>query len=256
MTDTTTYFTTLSALLTERGMPRARAEALVQELGAYAAEAGSPGEVEFGPVEELAARLTERADAGSTGTEDGPGDGADSWTWTADALKEQRLLEHFGAQGWEAQRLDRLGRFVCRRDRDRPMRWSYRREAVSHRQRAEHTERLAPEGWELFGVWGPFAYYKRPEAAVTGPASQLTHPPASPRRSVYIAPWIYVWVAVSLLLVLAVAWYGLPGVDTWTGAPLGVALVGLAAGGFLGFRIRKSTAAPATPRPTEHPPAT
>ncbi|MDT3726770.1 hypothetical protein ROS62_18510 [Streptomyces sp. DSM 41972] len=235
MTDTATYFEALSALLRERGMPHTRVDALVQELGTYAAEAGSSVADEFGPVEELAAQLTEREGMGSTGGTEGPGAEADHWVWTADALKEVRLLEQFGAQGWEVERLDRLGRFVCRRDRRRPMRWAYRRESVSHRNREERTEELAPEGWELFGVWGPLAYYKRPDAVLVGPESQLAHPPAPPRRHVYIAPWIYVWVAVSLLAVVAVAWRGALGIDVSDNGTLVGALVGLVAGGFLGL---------------------
>ncbi|MFF8463110.1 hypothetical protein ACF071_20475 [Streptomyces albidoflavus] len=175
---TTAYAERLSALLRERGMAPARAEELVAELTAYAAEAGSPLEEEFGPAGELADQLTRRE---GTDAVDGPGDGPDTWVWTADALQEVELLARFGGQGWEAERLDRLGRFVCRRDRQTPLRWSYRRETTGGRHREQLTARLATEGWELFGTWGPFAYFKRPEAAVTGPAAQLSAPPrASP----------------------------------------------------------------------------
>ncbi|MGW5096580.1 hypothetical protein ACWEQU_17760 [Streptomyces nodosus] len=237
MTDTATYFERLSALLSERGMPQARAEALVQELSAYAKEAARPVEEEFGPVEELAAQLAAR---GSTGTADEPEAEADTWVWTADAFKDLRLLDHFGAQGWEVERLDRLGRFVCRRDRQAPMRWAYRRETVGHRHRAEFAERLAPEGWEPCGVWGPFVYYKRPEAVVMGPEAQLAEPPAPPRRRVYIAPWLYAWVALCLLALVAVVWRGAFGIDMSNPSTLAGALTGLLVGGSLALWLWKS----------------
>ncbi|MGH3392354.1 MAG: hypothetical protein ACRDOO_26080 [Actinomadura sp.] len=201
MTNPVTYFETLTALLRQRGMPQQRVEALVRELQAHAEEAGGEVDEEFGPAAELAAQLAERDRATDAAAE--PGAAAETWVWTADALKEQRLLAEFGAQGWEAERLDRLGRFVCRRDVRQPMRWEYRRETVGRADREELTERLAPEGWEPFGVWGPFAYYKRPEAASAGPAAQLAEPPVPPRRRVYIARWIYVWVVFALAVAVA-----------------------------------------------------
>ena len=59
---------------------------------------------------------------------DEPGAGSGTWVWTADALQEVGLPARFGGQGWEVERLDRLGRFVCRRDREHPLCWAYRRE--------------------------------------------------------------------------------------------------------------------------------
>ena len=134
----TTYFERLAALMREREVPQARIDTLVGELRAYAEEAGGDADEEFGPVAELAAQLSERESPGSAAAADlteasqEPGEGAETWVWTADAFKEQRLLEHFGGQGWEVERLDRLGRFVCRRDLGHPMRWEYRRETVGH----------------------------------------------------------------------------------------------------------------------------
>ncbi|MFD7892480.1 hypothetical protein ACFV3O_29430, partial [Streptomyces albidoflavus] len=57
-------------------MAPARAEELVGELTAFAAEAGSPLEEEFGPAGELADQLTRREGADAV---DGPGDGPDTW---------------------------------------------------------------------------------------------------------------------------------------------------------------------------------
>ncbi|WP_186780594.1 hypothetical protein [Streptomyces sp. CBG9] len=236
---TTAYAERLSALLRERGMAPARAEELVAELTAYAAEAGSPLEEEFGPAGELADQLTRREGAGAV---DGPGDGPDTWVWTADALQEVELLARFGGQGWEAERLDRLGRFVCRRDRQTPLRWSYRRETTGGRHREQLTARLATEGWELFGTWGPFAYFKRPEAAVTGPAAQLSAPPAPPRRRVYFAPWILVTLAAAVAVAVATVLLAGSGAGLTDGASLAGALVGLTAGGLLGAWAWRSAA--------------
>ncbi|MEU7377287.1 hypothetical protein [Streptomyces albidoflavus] len=236
---TSAYTDRLSALLRERGMPPARVEELAGELAAYAAEAGSSLEEEFGPVAELADQLTrgEGADAG-----DEPGAGSDTWVWTADALQEVGLLARFGGQGWEAERLDRLGRFVCRRDREHPLRWAYRRETTGGPGRERLAARLATEGWELFGTWGPFVYFKRPEAAVMGPGARLTAPPAPPRRRVYIAPWIFVTLAAAVVLAVATLRLGGFGTGLTDGATLAGALAGLAGGGLLGAWAWRSAA--------------
>ncbi|CAM5367279.1 MULTISPECIES: hypothetical protein [Streptomyces] len=233
----TAYFEELSALLRERDMPPARVDALVRELAAYAVEARSPLVEEFGPAGELADRLTDRQSADAA---DGPEAGAETWVWTADALQEVRLLERFGGQGWEVERLDRLGRFVCRRDRQHPLRWAYRREAAGPRERERLTGRLATEGWEPCGVWGPFAYFKRPEAAVTGPAARLSRPPAPPRRRVYFAPRLCVTLVASVLVAVVMVRLGASGTGSTDGETLAGALVGLAAGGLLGARVWKS----------------
>lgn len=240
MTEATTgYFVQLAALLRERGMPQERVDVLVRELDAYAAEALSAPEEEFGPAGELADRLTEREGADAVGE---PAAGADSWVWTADALQEVSLLERFGGQGWEVDRLDRLGRFVCRRDRQTPLRWAYRRETVGGGHRDRLTERLATEGWEPCGTWGPFAYFKRPEAAVTGPAAELSAPPAPPRRRVYIAPWIFVTLAAAVVVAVATILLGSFGPGLTDGPTLAGALVGLTVGGLLGAWAWRSAA--------------
>lgn len=99
----------------------------------------------------------------------GPEEGADTWVWTADALQEVGLLARFGGQGWEAERLDRLGRFVCRHDRQTPLRWSYRRETAGGRHREQLTARLATEGWDLFGTWGPLRVLQAARGGGHGP---------------------------------------------------------------------------------------
>ncbi|MBC6458369.1 hypothetical protein [Actinomadura sp. HBU206391] len=225
MTNADAYFEELTALLREQRMPHERIETLVRELKAYAEEAGSEAHEEFGPPEVLAAQLTERDRAGSAGALEEPGSEAETWVWTADALKEERLLNHFGDQGWEVERLDRAGRFVCRRDARQPMRWEYRRERVGRGDRARLSERLAPEGWEPCGVWVWFAYYKRPEAVGAGPAARLAEPPAAPRERVYIAKWVYAWIAAWPVVASVLIWQGLRGLDSLSG--VAGALVGL-----------------------------
>ncbi|WP_433476033.1 DUF2812 domain-containing protein [Spirillospora sp. CA-142024] len=209
MTDSVTYFQKLTALLREKELPQERIEAVVGELQAHAEDAGSEPEEEFGPVEQMAAQLTERDRTGVADVAEEPEDGAESWVLRVDALKERELLNRFGAEGWEVDGLDRIGGFVCRRDPHRPMRWRYRRETAGVRQREELTERLGPDGWEPCGVWGPYAYYKRPEAASSGPAAQLAEPPAAPRKRVYFSTWVVAYLVVSVSVAMgALVWLG------------------------------------------------
>ncbi|TMR34185.1 hypothetical protein [Actinomadura geliboluensis] len=207
--DVLTYFQRLTTLLREQQMPQQRIEALVGELKAYTQEAGTEPAEEFGPAEELAAKLTERARLGATDAAAEPGDETETWVLRTDAFQEERLLSHFGAQGWEVDGLDRFGGFICRREPNEPMRWQYRRETATERGRDKLTEQLAPDGWELCGVWGPFAYYKRPEAASSGPAAQLAAPPAPPHKRVYFSRWSAAYFMVSLITAMAtLVWLG------------------------------------------------
>lgn len=248
-----TYFESLAALLRERDVPRARIDTLVGELTAYAEEAGGEAAEEFGAVTELAAQLSERESGDPAGGladadgQQGQDDGNETWVWTADAFKDQRLLEQFGGQGWEVERLDRLGRFVCRRDLGHPMRWGYRRETVGHSGRDALTERLGPEGWELCGVWGPFTYYKRPVAVLDGPAARLTQPPAPPQKRVYMGKWLHVWIAACVLLVVLGVWRGVVGVGLPDASTLAGAAVGLVVGGVVAGVLWRSALRQRTP---------
>jgi hypothetical protein len=209
MTDSDAYFQELTALLRERGMPQQRVTTLLDELRAYATDSGTGPDEEFGPVEGMAAQLTERDRAGASDAAEEPEDEAGTWVLRTDALREQDLLNRFGGQGWEVDGLDRLGGFVCRRDPRQPMRWAYRRETVGERHRDELTGRLAPDGWEPCGVWGPYAYFKRPEAAGSGPAARLAEPPVPPRRRVFMSTWVVAYFAVSAVVAIAaLIWLG------------------------------------------------
>jgi hypothetical protein len=199
-TDHAGYFGELAAALGAAGVPADRIDATVSELAAHLAETGSTPEEEFGPAAAFAARL-----GGTTPDVTGPADEAETWTWTADVYNDRRLLALHGDQGWEVERLDALGRFVCRRTSGTALRWEYRREIVGERRREGLLDRLEPDGWELCGEWFFYAYFKRPKAASTGPAAALTALPQRPARSWYIGTraWLLAvgWpVAVALIL--------------------------------------------------------
>ncbi|MEU8888811.1 hypothetical protein [Streptomyces sp. NPDC048442] len=174
MTANDTYFDRLGAALRAGGMPEAEVTTTVADLTAYVTDGAAPDgdgadpAEEFGAPEEFAARLT-----GSAPVEE-PSGGAETWKWTTDVYNDRRLLNQYGDQGWEVERLDRLGRYVCRRDSSAALRWEYRRELANNaQQRAARTAELAPDAWEPCGHWAFYMYFKRPKAASTGPAAEL-----------------------------------------------------------------------------------
>jgi hypothetical protein len=197
------YFTELTRRLAERGLPRERAAVLVAELTAYAAEAGADPRAEFGPADGFARQLAPEPPSGADGPK-APEAGAQRWVWTADAYVDQDMMNRFGAQGWEIERVDRLGRFVSHRDEASALRWEYRRDVVARRDRSRHAASLAPDGWEPCGHWTYLVYYKRPLAVTAGPAAVVEHPPERPARSVYFTRRLYAWPAAALVAVTAV----------------------------------------------------
>ncbi|MFD3512128.1 hypothetical protein [Streptomyces sp. NPDC058657] len=164
-----TYFVRLGAALRAAGMPEDEVTATVADLTAYVTDGeGTDPVAEFGDPEEFAARLR----GGAAVTE--PAAGAESWRWTTDIYNDRRLLDHYGDQGWEVERVDRLGRFVCRRDPSAALRWEYRRDlAHDAQERAARSAELAPDAWEPCGHWTFYMYFKRPKAASAGPAGAL-----------------------------------------------------------------------------------
>ncbi|GAA1437076.1 DUF2812 domain-containing protein [Nocardiopsis tropica] len=172
------YFGALAARLREHGVDGERSRALLDDLSAHAAESGADPEEEFGPVEEFAAALTRASGEGDAdGTGAGPED--EALVWTADAFEAPARLNEMGAQGWEVERVDRLGRFVSRRPAERPQTWEYRQEVGSGRADRELLEeRLAPGGWEPCGRWSVLSYFKRPGSVAAGPGAELDSPPA------------------------------------------------------------------------------
>ncbi|WTW95793.1 hypothetical protein OG216_21470 [Streptomycetaceae bacterium NBC_01309] len=228
---TAEYFEELAAALHARGVPAARVAMTVDELAGYADDAGADPAAEFGPVEEFAARLA------GTGGPGEPEPGAERWVWTADAYVDQRMMNRFGAQGWEIQRVDRLGRFVSRRPRESTLRWEYRRDVVERRDRASHAAELAPDGWEPCGHWMFLAYYKRPLAAVEGPAAWLADPPRHPERSVYFTRRLYAALVVPVLGIAALVVLAVAGEPLGLGSLDAATLTGMACGALVGVGI-------------------
>ncbi|GLW11094.1 hypothetical protein Misp01_62220 [Microtetraspora sp. NBRC 13810] len=194
------YFDTLARLLRDRGVPDHRITATVDDLTAYAQESGADPEEEFGPVAEFAAQLGPEPEP-ETG---GPAEG--TWVWTADIFADEQRLNEFGDQGWEVEKVDRLGRFVSHRDPERAQRWEYRREVVLARGRSL-TERLAPDGWEPCGTWFHYEYFKRPRAASVGPAAAIDSPPPAAGRQLFFSRRFYL-LAVLLLVACVLAVVG------------------------------------------------
>lgn len=177
------YFIELAAGLLARGMSEQQATTTVAELTGYLAESGSTDAYEeFGDPQDFAARLT----GGSAAEE--PAAEAETWKWAADIYTDRKHLNHYGDQGWEVEGLDRLGRFVCRRDPSAAMRWEYRREAANNaRERESLTAALAPDGWEPCAQWMFFMYFKRPKAASAGPAAELDELVAPPAKQLFLS---------------------------------------------------------------------
>jgi len=193
------YFEDLAARLRAAGVPEERVAATVDDLRAYLGDSGTDPEEEFGPAAEFAGMLT----AGEEPAAAGPAQG-ERWVWTADIFVDRRRLNEFGEQGWEVETIDNLGRFVCTRAAERPQRWEYRREVVTPADREEVGERLAHDGWEPCGTWLFYAYYKRPKAALVGPAAELDAAPPRPAGRAFFSRRFYLFLAVYLVVLGAV----------------------------------------------------
>jgi len=192
------YFTDLAERLREHGVPADRVAATVADLRAHLEESGGADpEAEFGPAREFARELVP---AGAQPPE-APGAHVETWRWTADTYVDEELLNRFGGEGWEVERVDALGRFVSHRDRERPQRWEYRRELVT-RGREGLDERLAPDGWEACGNWIVYAWFKRPMAASLGPGAEIAAPPGVPDKWRFFSRRFYALVAVAAVVVV------------------------------------------------------
>ncbi|MEV0524448.1 hypothetical protein AB0I66_13580 [Streptomyces sp. NPDC050439] len=194
------YLLDLADRLRELGLPADRIEATVADLGAHLDESdGADPEAEFGSVDEFAREL---APAGAQ-RPDAPGAHVETWRWTADTYVDEELLNRFGDEGWEMERVDALGRFVSHRDLERPQRWEYRRELVT-RGREGLDERLAPDGWEACGNWIVYAWFKRPLAASLGPGAEVGSPPPAPGRRWFLSrKFALLVIAAGVVVVLA-----------------------------------------------------
>ncbi|MFE0178344.1 hypothetical protein ACFWZ2_39160 [Streptomyces sp. NPDC059002] len=193
------YLIGLAERLRAHGVPADRVEATVTDLAAHLDESGADdAEAEFGPLDEFARQLAPESADGAPKTPDAT---VETWRWTADTYVDEELLNRFGDEGWEVERVDAIGRFVSRRDTERPQRWEYRRELVT-RGREGLDERLAPDGWEACGNWVIYAWFKRPKAASLGPGGELSSPPPAPGRSNFLSRKFYLLVGVLAAVVV------------------------------------------------------
>ncbi|WP_433417515.1 hypothetical protein ACQP1V_00175 [Microtetraspora malaysiensis] len=233
--DSDDYFEELAERLRAAGVPADRVAATIDDLAAHLDETGAEAEAEFGPAADFAAELTARtADEGEAPPQ------AREWRWTADIFQDRQMLDHFGQQGWEVERVDGLGRFVCRRDAERPLQWEYRRERVPVGGRRALSARLAPEGWEPCGSWMYFEYFKRPASASAGPAAEVASPPDAPRRRTFFSRRFYAFSAAYLafLAVVGVVLIKTGASDGGSGFLVGVATGVLLAAAFIAVRAR------------------
>ncbi|WP_067173654.1 hypothetical protein [Microtetraspora niveoalba] len=231
------YFEELTERLRAAGVPADRVAATIDDLAAHLDETGTEPEAEFGPAADFAAELTAR-----TAGEDEAPPRASEWRWTADIFQDRQMLDHFGRQGWEVQRVDGLGRFVCRRDAERPLQWEYRRERVPIAGRRALSDRLAPDGWEPCGAWMYYEYFKRPASASAGPAAEVASPPEAPGRRTFFGRRFYVFTTVYLLVLALVGVLGisLGARDGASGFLVGVAFGVLLVVAFILVRARTS----------------
>lgn len=218
------YFDEVAVLLREHGVREGRARELIDDLTAYTEESGTDPVAEFGPPNRFAAELT-------TTAEEDTGDDPDVFRWACDAFSAPGRLNEMGAQGWEVEKVDALGRFVSHRAPDRPQTWEYRQEiTIGSEDRARLTERLAPEGWEPCGHWSVLTYFKRPMAAEVGPAAELAEVPENTGRR-FVMGWTGLLVVIACLSVSGFLLYEsvprLLGGDVWSvlGALTGMASV-------------------------------
>ena len=189
------YLDELTALLRDRGVSEERVRATVDDLSSFLMEGGLDPEEEFGPVTDFADDLL-----GKTGSESEAA--PETLVWGADAFEAHARMNEMGAQGWELERLDGMGRFVGHRG-ETPQVWEYRQViAPGRRERERAAERLEPEGWELFGYFFTYAYFKRPTAASVGPAAELGERPEPTARSFFWSARGLVSVGVALVVVL------------------------------------------------------
>ncbi|WP_130796803.1 hypothetical protein [Streptomyces otsuchiensis] len=241
------YLTDLARRLRASGVPEQQIDTTVRELSDHLDHSGATAEEEFGPLAEFAGQLGARGERSGSAPETAPDADAEEWRWSADIYLDVELLNRYGDQGWEVDRMDRIGRFVARRDRDRAMRWEYRREVVPRRRRNDSAAELAPEGWEPCGHWGHIAYYKRPLSVLVGPDAEVTEPPSGPLPRFFLSRQTKNMMVVGLVgwAILAVL-YLLNRTDTgmWIGAAVGGVIGGIAA--VIGVRndLRKRTGAP------------
>lgn len=181
---TNPYFDDLAERLRARGLPEDEVSRTVDDLAAFVAESGTDPVQEFGTPEAFAPQVAPDEARADVRTGPVPPDEAGTWKWRADAFHEREVLNRYGEEGWEVERVDNTGRFVSHRDPDDPQRWEYRRETVLPGRRNAVIGRLAPDGWEPCGTWVCFEYFKRPKAASSAPRRNSTPSPGRRRAAI------------------------------------------------------------------------
>ncbi|MES9537415.1 hypothetical protein [Actinomadura sp. NPDC000600] len=213
------YFDELAERLRARGLPEDEVSRTVDDLAAFVAEAGTDPVQEFGTPEEFAPQVA--PDEAPVDVRGGPvpPDEGETWKWRADAFHEREVLNRYGDEGWEVERVDSTGRFVSHRAPDDPQRWEYHRETVLPGRRKAVVDRLAPDGWEPCGTWICFEYFKRPKAAILGPEAELREVSVTPSGRNFWSRRFYVFIACygAFLAAVCVAWIVLAPDDSHTG---------------------------------------
>lgn len=236
---TAPYFDELAGRLRDRGIPAKEVAGAVDDLAAYVAGSGADPDDEFGTPEEFAARLARSGEG--DGIEPPPGPADETWLWTADAFHERSLLNRFGDEGWEVERVDSVGRFVTHRDTVHPQRWEYRREAVPPRRRDAVAERLRPDGWEPCGTWLFYEYFKRPKAATLGLEAELGSRPRVSARRLFWSRRFYVFLVcyIGVLAAVCVAWIAYAPADSRSPFVIGFLIGGVLAAAAVVVRRRR-----------------
>ena len=220
---TNPYFDDLAERLRDRGLAEDEVSRTADDLAAYVAESGTDPVQEFGTPEEFASRV---ASTGDPADDTVPPDSAETWTWRADAFHERDVLDRYGDEGWEVERVDAAGRFVSHRDPENPQRWEYHRETVLPGRGEAVIDRLAPDGWEHCGTWVCFAYFKRPKAVTLGPEAELHSVPQTPTGRMFWSRRFYVFLVCYAAFIAAIcaAWIAFAPSDSHTSFVTGFVL--------------------------------